>query len=95
MPSIYKSKANPNAKRAVKYSLDGKIYDTLAGYNAAKAAKAAAKAGTAKGVAKVAEKKKKAELDKIQIKRNISKPAAKKQIGVYKSLQNQNKSFRN
>lgn len=62
MPSIYKSKANKNsdnAKRAVKYSLGGKIYNTLAEYNAAKAARSAAKAGTAKGVAKVAEKKKK------------------------------------
>jgi hypothetical protein len=97
--NIYKSKANKNssaAKRAVKYSFDGKLYNSLAEYNAAKAAKAAAKAGNAKGVAKVAAKKKDAELKKIKLTQGLpSKAAAKKQIEGYKVLKNQTKKFRN
>jgi hypothetical protein len=71
MPSIYKSKTNKNsedakkAKKDEKYSLDGKLYNTLAEYNIAKAAKAAAKAGNAKGVARVAKEKAAAETKKI------------------------------
>lgn len=40
MPSIYKSKMNPKASatKAVKYKFRGKVYNTLAEYNAAKAA---------------------------------------------------------
>ena len=40
MPSIYKSKMNPKASaaKADKYKFRGKVYNTLAEYNAAKAA---------------------------------------------------------
>jgi len=90
--SIYKSKANKNsnsAKRAVKYKFEGKLYNTIAEYNAAKAASAAAKAGTAKGVAKVAAKKKDAELKRIKLTQGLpSKDAAKKQKKYYKTLTN-------
>jgi len=106
MPSIYKSIANKNsdkakdkakdnakdnAKKAVKYEYAGKLYNSLAAQQAAKAKALAMKSGESKGVARVAKEKTAAETKKIAREQGVSPrevPGLKKTWAMQKKRNN-------